>query len=80
MDIVGRMPRHVTLSDQLRPLIERSGMSRYRICKRIGLAQSAMTRFMSGERGLSMDVLDRLFPLLDLRVIAGRSVEKKKGE
>lgn len=80
IDIVGRMPRHVTLSDQLRPLIERSGMSRYHICKRIGLAQSAMTRFMSGERGLSMDVLDRLFPLLDLRVMPSQRFGKKKGE
>jgi transcriptional regulator with XRE-family HTH domain len=58
-----------TLSDQLKPLIDRSGMTRYRICKEIGLSESTMSRFMAGERGLSMEVLDRLFPLLGLRVI-----------
>lgn len=71
------MPKRATLSEQLRHRIEHSGMSRYRICKKIGLAESAMSRFMSGERGLSMDVLDRLFPLLNLRVVAGRALTEK---
>jgi predicted transcriptional regulator len=71
------MSRRATLSEQLRPLINRSGMSRYRICKEIGLAESAMSRFMSGERGLSMEVLDRLFALLDLRVIGAQPSKKK---
>lgn len=72
------MAIRTTLSEQLRPLIEQSGMSRYRICKRIGLAESAMSRFMSGERGLSMEVLDRLFPLLELRIVAAQRSRKKR--
>lgn len=67
--MIKQMPRRVTLSEQLRHLIDRSGESRYRICKAIGLAESALSRFMSGERGLSMEVLDRLFPLLNLRIV-----------
>jgi transcriptional regulator with XRE-family HTH domain len=63
------MPIKAALSEQLRPLIEDSGMSRYRICKEIGLAESTMSRFMAGRRGLSMEVLDQLFPLLGLRVV-----------
>lgn len=72
------MASRTTLSEQLRPLIEQSGMSRYRICKRIGLAESAMSRFMSGERGLSMEVLDRLFLLLKLKVVASQQSIKKR--
>lgn len=68
--IVKLMPRNTSLSSQLRLLIQRCGMSRYRICKEIDLAESAMSRFMSGERGLSMEVLDKLFPLLNLHVVA----------
>ena len=74
------MSRRDTLSGQMRHLIARSGLSRYRICKEIGLAESAMSRFMSGERGLSLGVLDRLFRLLNLRVVAGRQSESKDGE
>jgi transcriptional regulator with XRE-family HTH domain len=77
--MVSRMLRRDTLSAQLRPLIDRSGLSRYRICKEIGLAESAMSRFMSGEAGLSLEVLDRLFRLLGLRVVAGGS-KTKEGE
>ena len=72
------MPRRATLSEQLRRLIEESDLSRYRICKEIGLTESAMSRFMSGERGLSMDVLDRVFALLKLRVIAEIGLKKNK--
>ena len=79
MDTIARMPRQGTLSEQLRRLIERCGMSRYRICKTIGLAESAMSRFMSGERGLSMEVIDRLFPLLNLRLAEGKRPGQKKG-
>jgi transcriptional regulator with XRE-family HTH domain len=63
------MPAIRPLSDQLRAAIELSGLSRYRISKEIGLDQSAMSRFMNGERGLSMEVLDRLGLLLELRVV-----------
>ena len=71
------MLRRTTFSKQLRTLIRKCGMSRYRICKEIDIAESAMSRFMSGERGLSMEVLDRLFTLLKLHVVAEQRPEKK---
>ena len=64
-------PGRVRLSDQIRDAIDRSGMSRYRICQLIGLDKSVMSRFMAGRCGLSVDTLDRLGELLDLRVEAG---------
>lgn len=65
------MREGATLSGQLRRAIRRSGTSRYRICKQIGLSESAMSKFMAGKVGLSMEVLDRLFPLLGLRLVVG---------
>ncbi len=44
-------------------------MSRYRICKEIELSQSAMSRFMSGESGLSMRTIDKLAALLNLELV-----------
>jgi len=60
------------VSDQLREIIERSGLSRYEIARRTGIHQSQLCRFASGERGLSMAGLDALGKLLGLKVTATR--------
>jgi transcriptional regulator with XRE-family HTH domain len=66
--------RRAKLSDQIRRAVDASGLSRYRISKRLGVAESTMSRFMSGG-GLSMDKLDALAGLLGLNIVA----EKSKG-
>lgn len=58
------------MTDQLRRAIDASGMSRYAICKAIGLPQSTMSRFMGGECGLALETVDRLGALLRLRIVA----------
>jgi hypothetical protein len=60
------------LSEQIRQAISGSGLSRYRICKDTGILQSVMSRFMSGQGGLSMERLDALADLLDLNIIVGK--------
>ena len=70
--ICSRARRRVTLSDQVRAAVDASGLSRYRICKETGLSQAAMSRFMSGQGGLSMKALDRLADLLDLNITTNR--------
>ena len=59
-------------SDQVRRAVDGSGLSRYAICKAIGFNQGAMSRFMSGQGGLSMEVLDKLAELLKLEVVVRR--------
>ena len=38
---------------QIRAAVDGSGLSRYRICREIGVAQATMSRFMNGKGGLS---------------------------
>jgi plasmid maintenance system antidote protein VapI len=68
----------VALSQQLRDAIDASGMSRYRICKEIGLAESTMSRFMAGRRGLALTTVDRLGEVLGLRLVADGSPQAKQ--
>lgn len=67
------MPRkRIKLSDTIRAEIERSDATRYHIAKATGIEQSALSRFMSGERGLSMEALDALFEYFDLEIVPRR--------
>ena len=66
------------LSDQLRAVIDSSGLSRYRIGEELGIDQATLSRFMNRERGLRMDVLDTLFVNLGLRVVVDKNARKLK--
>jgi len=65
-----RAKRRTKLSDQIRQAIDASGVSRYRICKQIGLDQALLSRFMQGRSGLSVQTLDALADVLRLRIVA----------
>src|SRR5436190_2231498 len=62
------MPSSSSFSNQIRSVIQHSGISRYRLSKRTGVTQAALCRFMQGQSGLTTETLDRLAPELDLRV------------
>ena len=64
------------VSDQLRRIIDRCGVSRYELARLTGIDESTLSRFMSGERGLSMKALDRLGETLGIRVAATRKAKK----
>ena len=66
------------VSEQLRKAMERSGLSRYEIAKRAGIEQSSLSRFFSGERGLSQDAIDALCALLGLRLVGRRPRKRAK--
>jgi hypothetical protein len=69
--------KRLTFSDELRRVIAGCGLSRYRIAKELGIAESTLSRFMAGERGLTMKCLDRLATLLDLHLAGGKRPQKK---
>jgi len=52
----------------LREAIKASGVSRYRIGKDLGISEALLSRFMSGQRGLSLAVLDPLCGYLGLEL------------
>jgi predicted transcriptional regulator len=64
-----RAAKRPVVSDQLRAIVASCGLSRYRIAKSTGIDQAALSRFLSGERGLSSEALDKLGEFLDLEVI-----------
>jgi transcriptional regulator with XRE-family HTH domain len=58
-----------SISDALRSAIAESGLTRYEISKRSGVPQSALSRFVKGERSISLETLDKLAEVLDVELL-----------
>jgi transcriptional regulator with XRE-family HTH domain len=72
------MPKPLLISEQLRRAIQASDLTRYRIAKRTGLSQSLLSRFASGDRGLSLDAIDKIGALLGLRLVSAPTPRENK--
>ncbi len=60
--------RAKTVTEQLRQAIDDSGESRYAICKALDIDQGHLCRFVAGQSGLGLDVLNRLCAYLGLEL------------
>ncbi len=71
-----RKPKRANLvTDQIRQAIDDSGFTRYRIAKETGIAQTALSLFYHGERGLSMQALNAIGEFLNLKIQLGRTAD-----
>lgn len=68
--------KRATLFDQIRQAVVDSDDTRYQISQQTGIDQSALSRFVSGERGLSEDAMNRLANYLQLEI----ATLKRKGK
>ena len=63
--------------EKIREAIEASGKTRYRIARDSSVAQSQLSRLMSGERGLSIESLERVAECLGLEIMIRPKRERK---
>ena len=66
-----------SMNDQMRRLIRDSGQTCYRIAKQTGISNATLSRYLSGERGLSSEAIDTLGKHLGWTVTA-RPTKKGK--
>ena len=64
------------LSEQIRAAVDASGLSRYSICKTLGIDKGLMSRFMNGKGGLAMATLDAIADLLNLELTPRKGGKK----
>ena len=67
-----------SFSDQLRQAVRESELTRYAISVKTGIEQGTLCRFIRGERGMSLDSVDRLMTCLGLE-IRPRHRKRKEG-
>ena len=69
--------QRLSLSDELRQAVERSGVSRYGIWQQTGIDQGSLSKFMDGERGLGMESIDKLADLLGLHICSADAERRR---
>jgi hypothetical protein len=67
------------LTEQLRLAVATSGRTLGEFARDTGLDKSALSRFVNGERGLSMEAFDIVGDYLGLRIVADQPKAKKGG-
>ena len=70
----------MTMSDQVRRAIENCGMTRYAIAKASGLSEGGLSRFMAGQRDMNLRTLDKLAPVIGVRLVVDRPKSRRKGK
>jgi len=60
------------VSERIREAVEAAEVTRYRIAQETGIEESALSRFLSGERGLSMEAIDTLAEYFGLELVLRR--------
>lgn len=59
------------IPDQLRGIIRARGLTAYELARQVETAPSVITRFLNGERGLTLDTFDRIADALNLKLVEG---------
>ena len=70
--------QRVKFSDQLRQAIVDSDIRPSEICKRTGIDKGALSHYLAGHRGMSLESIDRVVALLDLELVSRRKRSKKR--
>ena len=68
-----------TLSEQLKVMITTASVSRYAIAKATGVAESQLSRFLSGRAGLSLESIDKVGRFLGLRLVVESESRTNEG-
>lgn len=67
-----------SIEDQLRQLMDESGLTKYRLAKETGINEAALGKFYHGQRGLSMQALNALGKYLEIKLIMQRKPADKE--
>jgi|GEM_PF-1997964 len=67
-----------SIQDTIRSEIKKSGKTRYAIWKESGISQSHLSLFMRKQRGMTITMLERIAPVLNLEIIIRPKRRKKR--
>lgn len=69
----------MALLNDIRDVMDSSGITRYRVAQETGLSQSLLSRVMSGERALSIATAEALLDYFGYEIVVRPKSKRSKG-
>ena len=67
------------MGNRLREVLQREGVTRYRLCKDLGIDQGEMSRFFHGKQNVSLQMLLRVADYLGYDLVLVKHKRPRKG-
>ena len=67
------------MGDRLREVLQRERVTRYRLCKDLGIDQGEMSRFSHGKQNISLQMLLRIADYLGYDLVLVKRKRPRKG-
>lgn len=68
----------MSMADQVRQAIDQCGLTRYRIAKQTEITEGALSRFMAGERDMNLRTLEKIAPVIGVRLVVDRPKRRRR--
>ncbi len=70
---------HDMMGNRLKEVLEREGVTAYRLWKDLGIDQGQLSKFFSGKASMSLENLERVADYLDYDLVLVKRARPKKG-
>lgn len=70
MSTKGKQRKPPRIDAELRKAIQRCGLSQYAVCQRTGIDKAVLSRFLSGDRDVTLSTAATIAEALGLRLVA----------
>jgi transcriptional regulator with XRE-family HTH domain len=67
------------IGEQLKQAIQEGPLSQAELARGTGLSEGQISRFLKGERGLSLESIDKLLDVLELEIVIRPRRKRKDG-
>jgi len=68
------------LVETLKFSIANSGKSRYELARESGVSQAVLSRFVNGERGITLETANKISAVLKLKLVAPMAMGRRKSK
>ena len=67
------------MGNRLKEVLEREGVTAYRLWKDLGIDQGQLSKFFNGKVNISLELLERIADYLQYNLVLLKRVQPKKG-